>query len=67
MLKFAAFAVMLAVAAVNRLFLTPRLALPSDDARQDALRALSRMDRDCPGAIDLRHGWRARCIPQFIS
>jgi putative copper resistance protein D len=42
MLKLAAFAVMLAFAAVNRLSLTPRLALPSDDARQDALRALSR-------------------------
>jgi putative copper resistance protein D len=42
MLKLAAFAVMLAFAAVNRLSLTPRLAVPSDDARQDALRALSR-------------------------
>ena len=42
MLKLAAFAVMLAFAAVNRFALTPRLALSSDDARQDALRALSR-------------------------
>jgi putative copper resistance protein D len=42
MLKLAAFAVMLAFAAVNRLSLTPRLALPSDDAPQDVLRALSR-------------------------
>jgi copper resistance protein D len=42
MLKLAAFAVMLAFAAVNRLSLTPRLALSSDDAPQDALRALSR-------------------------
>jgi copper resistance protein D len=42
MLKLAAFAVMLAFAAVNRLCLTPRLALSSDDAPQDALRALSR-------------------------
>jgi copper resistance protein D len=42
MLKLAAFAVMLAFAAVNRFALTPQLALLSDDARQDALRALSR-------------------------
>jgi putative copper resistance protein D len=42
MLKLAAFAVMLAFAAVNRLSLTPQLALSSDDAPQDALRALSR-------------------------
>ena len=42
MLKLAAFAVMLAFAAVNRLSLTPRLAVPSDDAPQDVLRALSR-------------------------
>jgi putative copper resistance protein D len=42
MLKLAAFAVMLALAAFNRFVLTPRLALSSDQARQDALRALSR-------------------------
>jgi copper resistance protein D len=42
MLKLAAFAVMLVLAAVNRFVLTPQLALPSDDARQDGLRALSR-------------------------
>jgi putative copper resistance protein D len=42
MLKLAAFAVMLALAAFNRLALTPRLAWASNDARQDALRALSR-------------------------
>jgi putative copper resistance protein D len=42
MLKLAAFAVMLAFAAFNRFALTPRLALASDDARQDALRGLSR-------------------------
>ena len=42
MFKLAAFAAMLAFAAVNRFALTPRLALLSDDARQDALRALSR-------------------------
>ena len=42
MLKLAAFAVMLALAAFNRFRLTPRLALASDDARQDALRGLSR-------------------------
>jgi copper resistance protein D len=42
MLKLAAFAVMLALAAFNRLALTPRVALASNDARQDALRALSR-------------------------
>ena len=42
MLKLAAFAVMLAFAAFNRFVLTPRLALSSDQARQDALRALSR-------------------------
>jgi copper resistance protein D len=42
MLKLAAFAVMLAFAAFNRFALTPRLAFPSDDAPQDALRALSR-------------------------
>jgi putative copper resistance protein D len=42
MLKLASFAVMLAFAAFNRFALTPRLALASDDARQDALRGLSR-------------------------
>jgi copper resistance protein D len=42
MLKLAAFAAMLAFAAVNRFALTPQLASLSDDARQDALRALSR-------------------------
>ena len=42
MLKLAAFAVMLPFAAFNRFVLTPRLALSSDQARQDALRALSR-------------------------
>jgi putative copper resistance protein D len=42
MLKLAAFSVMLVVAAFNRFALTPRLGLASDDARQDALRALSR-------------------------
>lgn len=42
MLKLAAFAAMLALAAFNRFALTPRLALASDDARQDAHRALSR-------------------------
>ena len=42
MLKLAAFAAMLALAAFNRFVLTPRLALASDDARQDAHRALSR-------------------------
>jgi putative copper resistance protein D len=42
MFKLAAFAAMLAFAAVNRFALTPQLALLSDDARQDALRALSR-------------------------
>jgi copper resistance protein D len=42
MLKLAAFAVMLAFAAVNRFALTPQLALLSDDTRQDTLRALSR-------------------------
>ena len=42
MLKLAAFAVMLAFAAFNRFVLTQRLALSSDQARQDALRALSR-------------------------
>ena len=42
MLELAAFAVMLAFAAFNRFVLTPRLALSSDQARQDALRALSR-------------------------
>jgi putative copper resistance protein D len=42
MLKLAAFAVMLAFAAFNRFVLTPRLALSSDQARQDALRGLSR-------------------------
>jgi putative copper resistance protein D len=45
MLKLAAFAVMLAFAAFNRFVLTPRLALSSDQARQDALRALSRSTR----------------------
>jgi len=40
MLKLAAFAAMLALAAFNRFVLTPRLALASDDARQDAHRAL---------------------------
>jgi putative copper resistance protein D len=42
MLKLAAFAVMLAFAAFNRFVLTQRLALSSDQARQNALRALSR-------------------------
>ena len=42
MLKLAAFAAMLALGAFNRFVLTPRLALASDDARQDAHRALSR-------------------------
>jgi len=42
MLKLAAFAAMLAFAALNRFALTPQLASPSDDARQDALRTLSR-------------------------
>jgi putative copper resistance protein D len=42
MLKLAAFAVMLAFAALNRFALTPRLALPSGDAQQDARRTLSR-------------------------
>jgi copper resistance protein D len=42
MLKLAAFTVMLAFAAFNRFVLTPRLALSSDQARQDALRGLSR-------------------------
>jgi putative copper resistance protein D len=42
MLKLAAFAVMLAFAAFNRFVLTQRLALSSNQARQDALRALSR-------------------------
>ena len=42
MLKLAAFAVMLAFAAFNRFVLTPRLALSSDQPRQDALRALLR-------------------------
>jgi putative copper resistance protein D len=42
MLKLAAFAVMLAFAAFNRFALTPRLVFASDDARQDALRGLSR-------------------------
>ena len=42
MLKLAAFAAMLALAAFNRFAMTPRLALASDDARQDAHRALSR-------------------------
>jgi putative copper resistance protein D len=42
MLKLAAFAAMLALAAFNRFALAPRLALASDDARQDAHRALSR-------------------------
>ena len=42
MLKLAVFAAMLAFAAINRLSLTPRLALPSADAQQDALRRLSR-------------------------
>jgi putative copper resistance protein D len=42
MLKLAAFAVMLVFAALNRFALTPQLASPSDDARQGALRALSR-------------------------
>ena len=45
MLKLAAFAVMLAFAAFNRFVLTQRLALSSDQARQDALRALSRNTR----------------------
>ena len=42
MLKLAAFAVMLVFAALNRFVLTPRLALPSNEARQGALHALSR-------------------------
>ena len=42
MLKLAAFAVMLILAAYNRLVLTPRLASLSDAARQDALHGLSR-------------------------
>jgi putative copper resistance protein D len=42
MLKLAAFAVMLAFAASNRFALTPQLALPSDEARQDAVRGLLR-------------------------
>jgi putative copper resistance protein D len=42
MLKLAVFAAMLAFAAINRLSLTPRLAVPSDDAQQDALARLSR-------------------------
>jgi putative copper resistance protein D len=42
MLKLAAFAAMLAFAASNRFVLTPRLALASDKAQQDALRAISR-------------------------
>jgi copper resistance protein D len=42
MLKLAAFAVMLAFAALNRFALTPQLASPSDDERQNAHRALSR-------------------------
>lgn len=42
MLKLAAFALMLAFAAYNRFALTPRLALHSDDARQNAVRGLSR-------------------------
>jgi putative copper resistance protein D len=42
MLKLSAFAVMLAFAAFNRFILTPRFALSSGQARQDALRGLSR-------------------------
>ena len=42
MLKLAAFTVTLAFAAFNRFVLTPRLALSSDQARQDALCGLSR-------------------------
>ena len=42
MLKLAAFAVMLAFAALNRFALTPQLVSPSDDAWQNAHRALSR-------------------------
>ena len=42
MLKLAVFAAMLAFAAINRLSLMPRLALPSADTQQDALRGLSR-------------------------
>jgi copper resistance protein D len=42
MLKLAVFGVMLVFAALNRLVLTPRLASTSDEARQGALRALSR-------------------------
>jgi copper resistance protein D len=42
MLKLAAFTVMVAFAAFNRFVLTPRLALSSDQTRQDALRGLSR-------------------------
>jgi putative copper resistance protein D len=42
MLKLAAFAVMLVFAVLNRFVLMLRLALPSDEARQGALHALSR-------------------------
>jgi putative copper resistance protein D len=42
MLKLAVFAVTLVFAALNRFVLTPRLASPSDEARQSALHALSR-------------------------
>jgi len=42
MLKLATFAVMLAFAASNRFALTPQLALPSDEARRDAVRGLLR-------------------------
>jgi copper resistance protein D len=42
MFKLASFAVMLAFAALNRFALTPQLVSPSDDARQNAHRALSR-------------------------
>jgi copper resistance protein D len=42
MFKLASFAVMLAFAVLNRFALTPQLVSPSDDARQNAHRALSR-------------------------
>jgi putative copper resistance protein D len=42
MLKLAVFAAMLALAAVNRFWLTPRLALPLPPGRDEALRQLTR-------------------------
>jgi hypothetical protein len=69
MLKLAAFAAMLALAAFNRFALTPRLALASDDARQMRFAPLAQyVDRE------LRWGSRsspwsacsARCIPPLI-